>query len=49
MYRSTRRACCLSEKAYNNIRVREFSAVTFVKLKDIGNALPKSEKQGQNM
>ena len=30
VYRSTRRACCLSEKAYN-IRVREFSPVTFVK------------------
>ena len=29
VYRSTRRARCLSEKAYN-IRVREFSAVTFI-------------------
>ena len=28
VYRSTHGACCLSEKAYN-IRVREFSAVTF--------------------
>ena len=27
MYRGTRRACCLCEKAYN-FRVREFSAVT---------------------
>ena len=29
VYRGTRRARCLSEKAYN-FRVREFSAVTFV-------------------